>query len=224
MLLLNFIFTPIRLRSKALSRIGISRFISLDISKLENGSKVLVIGGFGPVLNEVSKFLEPLDMELISLDIDPAHDPDYQIDICAENISESISARFDLIVAIEVLEHTKNPQKALENVHNLLNPNGSFILSTPWITPIHDEPNDYFRFTQFALAYLLRDFTEANIYSRGNYFDSMIMLGLRGLKVKGFTAKTVAIFAYIFSFLKRSPQIQNDFNRSCIGYVAICKK
>ena len=176
------------------------------------------------MLTEIFELNSSLGFEIFTLDIEPKHNPNFLLDICGNDVSSMLSRQFDLVIAIEVLEHTENPQAAINNIWNALNPKGTFILSTPWITPIHDEPNDYYRFSQFGLSFLLKKFTEVVIFSRGNYRDSLLMLGLRGLKVQGASAKCIAIAAYIASYLNPKPKIYNTFNRSCIGYIVECKK
>lgn len=45
--------------------------------------------------------------------------------------AESITERFDVITAIEVIEHLENPRHLLRQCHALLNPEGFVIISTP---------------------------------------------------------------------------------------------
>ena len=45
-----------------------------------------------------------------------------------------IKNKYDFVVAFEVLEHLKDPKKALFNIKNLLNKNGVLIFSTPFPT------------------------------------------------------------------------------------------
>lgn len=45
-----------------------------------------------------------------------------------------LEKKYDYIVAFEVLEHLKNPFKALKNIKKLLNKNGILIFSTPFPT------------------------------------------------------------------------------------------
>ena len=42
-----------------------------------------------------------------------------------------INEQFDIIFSFEVLEHLKDPEKALENMYKKLSPNGTLICSTP---------------------------------------------------------------------------------------------
>lgn len=57
----------------------------------------------------------------------------------------------DLIIMTEVLEHLKNPLNALKEAYRILKDNGLLLLTTPMTWPIHERPNDFFRYTQFGL-------------------------------------------------------------------------
>ena len=39
--------------------------------------------------------------------------------------------KFQVVTAIEVIEHVSNPVKALKEVHRVLKPGGTFVMSTP---------------------------------------------------------------------------------------------
>jgi SAM-dependent methyltransferase len=66
---------------------------------------------------------------------------------------------FDVVLCTEVLEHLQEPQRAIDEFFRVLKPGGTLLLSTRFLFPIHDAPDDYFRFTKYGLRYLLRAFT-----------------------------------------------------------------
>lgn len=81
-----------------------------------------------------------------------------QIDIRSEiyNIplpNESV----DIILCTQVLEHLKYPTQALQEMHRLLKPGGKLYLSVPFASEEHMMPYDYFRYTRFSLAFLMRE-------------------------------------------------------------------
>lgn len=62
---------------------------------------------------------------------------------------------FNCIIILNVLEHTYNPIKVLQNAIHLLNNGGLLITSTPSVFPIHNYPIDVYRllpdfYTEFA--------------------------------------------------------------------------
>lgn len=186
---------------------------------------ILVVGGYGPILDQISRCLP--ENKILTLDIDGKHLPDIILDVQDEDLQQKVKDRFNYIFMIEVFEHLNNPSKAFSNIYNLLKPGGKLIGSTPWIIPIHDHPNDFYRFTHFVLRHLLKEnkFVVEEMYSRGTYVDSVISLMFRGLKTGGFPGKLLAVIAFFISKCKKSPRKQVELMDSCIGYsfVAIRK-
>ncbi len=58
---------------------------------------------------------------------------------------------FDTILATDVLEHLENPLDAWIEMKRVLRPNGKIIIGVPFLYWIHEEPHDYFRFTEYQL-------------------------------------------------------------------------
>lgn len=63
---------------------------------------------------------------------------------------------FDIVLCLSVLEHLKEPARAILEIRRVLKMNGKIIVSVPFLFPIHDAPNDYWRFTKFGLKELFR--------------------------------------------------------------------
>ncbi len=53
-----------------------------------------------------------------------------------------------------VLEHARDPGRALLEVARVLRPGGMLFIDVPFLHEIHHAPHDYFRFTPFALREL----------------------------------------------------------------------
>ena len=64
------------------------------------------------------------------------------------------TAPFDIILITEVMEHVLNWDKAFENLSKLLSDSGEIFLTCPFFFPLHEQPYDYWRPTQFALEAL----------------------------------------------------------------------
>jgi 2-polyprenyl-3-methyl-5-hydroxy-6-metoxy-1,4-benzoquinol methylase len=58
---------------------------------------------------------------------------------------------FDTIVLSDVLEHLPEPSACWKEMHRLLKPGGKVLLNVPFLYQIHEAPNDYYRYTEFAL-------------------------------------------------------------------------
>ena len=62
---------------------------------------------------------------------------------------------FDAVACFEVLEHVENPALAVGEAVRVLRPGGIYVLSTPFLYPLHDTPRDFRRYTPFGLRRLL---------------------------------------------------------------------
>jgi ubiquinone/menaquinone biosynthesis C-methylase UbiE len=96
-----------------------------------------------------------------------------QIDVRSEiyNIplpSESV----DIILCTQVLEHLKYPVKALQEMHRLLKPGGRLCLTVPFAAEEHMLPYDFFRYTRYALDFLMQEqgFLPPEISPQGGRF------------------------------------------------------
>jgi SAM-dependent methyltransferase len=58
---------------------------------------------------------------------------------------------FDTIILSDVLEHLPEPAKCWHEMHRLLAPGGKVLLNVPFYYSIHEEPYDFYRYTEFAL-------------------------------------------------------------------------
>lgn len=72
--------------------------------------------------------------------------------------SLEIKNKFDLVICTNVLEHIFETKLAIENMKKLLKKGGHLFVSVPFIYPLHDEPGDYWRFTEHSLRMLFKDF------------------------------------------------------------------
>lgn len=60
-------------------------------------------------------------------------------------------AYFDTIVLSDVLEHVPEPEMLWSEMARILSDEGTVILSTPFMYCLHEQPHDYFRFTEHCL-------------------------------------------------------------------------
>ncbi|PDW03890.1 methyltransferase domain-containing protein [Candidatus Viridilinea mediisalina] len=71
-------------------------------------------------------------------------------------------------LCLDTLEHVEYPHKACAELYRVIKPHGLLVLSSVMNFPIHDYPNDYWRFTPEAFASLLRPFEFVEIVSGGD--------------------------------------------------------
>jgi SAM-dependent methyltransferase len=67
------------------------------------------------------------------------------------------TGRYDSVVCHQVLEHVPAPGAALSELHRVLKPGGTLVISVPHLSRQHELPHDYFRFTPQGLRRLLED-------------------------------------------------------------------
>jgi SAM-dependent methyltransferase len=80
---------------------------------------------------------------------------------------------FDGVLCANVLEHVKEPPAALRDMTSLLKPGGRLYLSVPFLgDPIHQEPNDFRRYTHYGLRQLIEgaSLTPISISPMGGVF------------------------------------------------------
>jgi SAM-dependent methyltransferase len=63
---------------------------------------------------------------------------------------------FDIIVLSDVLEHIPEPEKVFVEIRRLLKTNGKLIFNVPFMYWLHEQPYDYYRYTEFALRRFLQ--------------------------------------------------------------------
>ena len=145
------------------------------------------------------------------------------------------SEEFDTIFCIQTIEHIDGHQEVLNEASRLLKKDGKIILSAPFYWPLHEVPDDYFRFTKYGLAYLLRQsgFTVIDIIENGGSWavagqsiihslmeDTSRHFILRMLRFIFFRLKWIRFHNSLFSRLDKV-----DFNRNMpMNYLVVAKK
>jgi SAM-dependent methyltransferase len=95
-------------------------------------------------------------------------------------------ASFDHVLCTEVLEHAEDPAGLMAEIHRVLRPGGTLILTVPFAARVHHAPYDFNRFTRYGLAALTAPFASARIEARGNDIatiaNKLIVLGMAMLR------------------------------------------
>lgn len=117
---------------------------------------------------------------------------------------QEVTQKFDLILCIEVLEHTSNPSQVIQELMPFLTPKGTLIISTPLNARIHRCPKDYFRFSVDFFEDLkhARGIGKIKIKTRGNNIDTllskMINLYLKAPQSLFFTLLSILFLPLLF--------------------------
>lgn len=85
---------------------------------------------------------------------------------------------FDLVMAIEVLEHLHTPRKAVSEAFRVLRKGGMFAATVPFVWKLHEEPNDFHRYTKYALSKYLAEagFVEIEVVPECGYCYTLCAL------------------------------------------------
>jgi SAM-dependent methyltransferase len=102
---------------------------------------------------------------------------------------------FDTVLMTDVLEHIAEPANAIREVTRVMRANGTLILGVPFFYWLHEEPFDYFRYTEHALRYLCKNagLTVREIVPYGGLPEVLVDL----------TAKSLGLFPRPVSLLLR---------------------
>jgi len=85
--------------------------------------------------------------------VDVEHGPGVRY-VCPVEDLDIPDASFDLVLCTQVLEHVRDPNKALREIARVLRPGGYAFLTTHGVWPFHPYPGDYWRWTQQGLEAL----------------------------------------------------------------------
>jgi ubiquinone/menaquinone biosynthesis C-methylase UbiE len=104
-----------------------------------------------------------LKSNVFTLDIDPNSNASYVADLCQNNSDLIPDEKFDIIICTEVLEHTLQPFSAVNEIYRILKVGGLCFISTPFNFRIHGPLPDCWRFSEYGLKSLFREFNEIQI-------------------------------------------------------------
>ncbi|HLP80091.1 MAG TPA: methyltransferase domain-containing protein [Acidobacteriota bacterium] len=99
----------------------------------------------------------------INTDLDPTHVGDIMKKLPFK------PKTFDAAISLNVFEHIRDIEAALANVSVTLKPGARLYQATPFIYKVHGSPDDYYRYTDSALAFLYKraGFSQIQCYPLG---------------------------------------------------------
>ncbi len=180
--------------SKKISRKNLYKFISDELNNKKD-LNCLNIGSGGPIEELLKKKVK----NYYSIDIDENRRPNEIKNICSNNFK--IDFNPNLICIFETLEHCENPIKAVENIHNTLNKGNICLASVPFNFHIHDEPNDFFRFTEYGCKLIFKNFSEVKVLRRNGWLESIFVNFIRLEKENNILSKIIGKLFIIINIL-----------------------
>lgn len=118
---------------------------------LKSTDVICDIGNQGKQIPELKSF------KLITLDITDSTSPDVVADITKYN-SHIPDECYDALMCTEVLEHVVDPFFAVRELRRIVKTDGYILFTTPLNARIHGPVPDCWRFTEFGLKILFRNF------------------------------------------------------------------
>ncbi|HVM59157.1 MAG TPA: class I SAM-dependent methyltransferase [Candidatus Paceibacterota bacterium] len=135
----------------------------------------------------------------VTVDIDPARHPEIVADAHALPFKED---EFSLVLCTEMLEHTKHPEIVARELMRVLKPGGTLVLTTRFVYPLHDTPNDFFRFTKYGLRELFSQWTIVEERDELRDFSTLAALMQRiGFQTRLRGGRTTKALLYFFAWL-----------------------
>lgn len=133
----------------------------------------------------------------IAVDIDPARKPDIIGD--AHNLPFK-DGEVEAVLSTDVCEHLKDPVKAVSEMHRVLKPGGLVIFCTRFIFPIHDAPNDFWRFTKYGMRELFKNFEIIELEAETTNFSTIaILLQRLGYQTRFRFNKPAKLFIFLMA-------------------------
>ena len=65
----------------------------------------------------------------------------------------------DAVQCMQLIEHVKNPERMIGEIHDALKPGGEVFLTAPFMYPYHEAPIDLNRWSQEGLRSLMKEFS-----------------------------------------------------------------
>ena len=85
-------------------------------------------------------------------------DPGCDLVLDVRDMPSVPDASYDVVFCSGVLEHVDDCHAAVRECHRVLKPGGVFLVGIPFQQRIHRAPQDFWRFTEYGVRYLLRSF------------------------------------------------------------------
>ncbi len=96
-------------------------------------------------------FIESVVTDYKTTDIDPYEGVDYVEDATRLSFADN---SFETILSFQTLEHIREPNKAVAEMHRILKEGGICIATVPFFAPEHARPTDFQRYTTEGLRVL----------------------------------------------------------------------
>jgi len=187
---------------------------------------VLDLGG-----RDRGNFIKPKEKvdKWIFADINREYNPDIILDVA--NMHQINSNSIDVINAIELFEHVQEITIGLKESYRILKKGGIIIISAPFMFPIHADPFDYHRWTDYKWKIELKKigFKIEKLIVMGNFYTLLAEMLKVKLKTNYSTRKLLGFFLPFLDLIvridiKSGAKNKLKLNNYHNGYFIIAKK
>lgn len=143
-------------------RPSIKDLVALAAASLPVGEPIYEFGAVQVAGQEGFADLRPLfpGRRYVGADLRPGLGVDVLLDLHTLDLpKESVGTA----LCLDTLEHVEDPRRALAEIHRVLGPQGWVLISSVMNFPIHDYPDDYWRFTPSAFQSILKPFPSVKV-------------------------------------------------------------
>lgn len=183
-------------------------------SELYKG-KVLDIGG-----RDRGRFKKPKEQveQWVFADISPAHNPDIILDVA--NMQAINDETIDVISALELFEHVEKVEKGLQECFRILKPGGKMLISVPFMHPIHADPYDFQRWTNYKWTTELNKhgFIVTKVEIMGLFFTLLAEMNKSIVRAFPFGLRHLAYLSFpVFDILRKLDKTKLVKNHKKLG-------
>ncbi len=150
----------------------VDQFYIYQVSSLTKEQKNLDLGGHKTIKRGLFH-IERYNLQVVYANISPKKGTDVQADAlqvpCCNN-------SFDVIICSELLEHVSYPPQVLREAWRLLKPQGILLITVPFLYPIHGDPYDFGRYTDYYWLSELKKlgFQDISLLRQGLFYSVLI--------------------------------------------------
>ena len=166
--------------------------VQIAMNSFAMNSKVLDVGS-----GEAPYWKNREDCSWTGLDVYPSH---LETIVVTPGLPWNLpSSSFDGVLCTQVLEHSFDFNLILSEIDRILKHDGILVISVPFLYPFHGAPQDYHRFTKFAMVEHLKDYEIVKQVQIGNYFETQAVFKNIFLEEK-FKSRNTLRLIRVFNF------------------------
>jgi SAM-dependent methyltransferase len=138
------------------------------------------------------------------------------------------SDSFDTVLLMDVLEHLPRPLELFGEISRVLRRGGRLIIGVPFLYWVHEQPYDFYRYTEFALRYMCESnaFEVISLVPYGGLPD--VFMDLSGKGVSAVWTRIGKAYVWGCQLLRASAAVQALSTRTNrlfpLGYTLVAAK